>query len=170
MIGYIQEFAGAMWAPKSDRGIMGRLMALPLLEGLACMLFAVIAMHVGWIGHGVQPTGLMRFVMILVALGVFWAGACGLWHLLGVLWFFWVTRQAKLQEQDDETSYLLSCLWKLPLISAAFCWIPLLVRSTLIPGNVPRWALAIGMIVVQLIVTYLWVAVARGLLRLKHGI
>lgn len=170
MIAHIQNIAGAMWSPKTERGVMARLMALPLLEGIACMIIALIAFHAGWIGHGTQPTGILQAVMILVALGVFWLAACGLWHLLGVIWFLWVTRRAKLQEQDDATSYLLGCLWKLPLVSAAFCWIPLVARSTAIPGYVPRWALAIGMVAVQLIVTYLWVGLARGLLRWKHGI
>lgn len=170
MLAHIKRIAGAMWSPETERDIMARLMTLPLLEGVACMAIALIAYHAGWIGHGAQPTGILQAVMILVALSVFWLAACGLWHFLGVIWFLWVTRQAKLQEQGDSTSYLLSCLWKLPLVSAVFCWVPLLLRSAMIPVTVPRWTLVVGMVAVQLVVTYLWVVLARGLLRWRHGI
>lgn len=175
MIANIQHFAGAVWSPKTERGVMARLLSLPLLIGIISILAALAALHAGVIGPGAsQPTGLLHIVMILVALGVFWSGACGLWYVVGVAWFLWTTRTTKLKfyvdRALDPTPYLLSCLWKLPLVSAALCWIPLLTRTSMIPGNVPRWALAIGMIVTQLIVTYLWVAVARGVLRWRHGI
>jgi len=148
---------------------MTRLLSLPLIIGIACIVIALIAMHLGWIGQGAAPmTGLPHVLMILVALGVFWSGACGLWYALGVAWFLWTTRAVMLSQQEDHAAYLLRCLWRLPLASAALCWIPLLTRASIIPGNVPRWALAIGLVITQLIVTYLWIAIMRGVLRWKH--
>ncbi|MFA6230933.1 MAG: hypothetical protein WC617_12305 [Rhodanobacter sp.] len=175
MIAHIQHFAGAVWSPKTERGVMARLLSLPPIIGIACILAAVAALHAGWIGPGAAPlSGLARATMILVALGVFWSGACGLWYVLGVAWFLWATRQAKLQfrveQTTDPTPYLLSCLWKLPIASAALCWLPIFTHVSVIPANIPRWALAIGMIASQLIITYLWIGVARGVLRWRHGI
>ncbi len=170
MLAQLQLVAGAVWSPKTERAVITRLLGVPLLVGIACILIALAAFHAGWVGQGAAPlTGLLRAFMILVALGVFWSFACGLWYVIGVGWFLLATRAAKLQGVDNRSGYLISTLWKLPLASAALCWIPLFTHLSVIPHNMPRWALVIGMIVTQLIITYLWIAIVRAILRWKHG-
>jgi hypothetical protein len=172
---HIQQFVGAVWSPQTERGVIARLLALPLIGGIACIFAAFVAFHLGVIGRGApQPTGVLHAVMILVAIGVIWSVACGLWYLLGFAWFMWATRQAKVHYWIDKgyeaTAYLLSRLWRLPLVSASFCWIPLLTHASVIPGNVSHLALAIGLAIVQLLVTYIWIGIIRGVLRWRHGL
>jgi hypothetical protein len=168
----IRQFVGFIWSPRTERGAIARLLFLPLIGGIACITAACIALHLGVIGHGAPPlTGLLQIVMILVAIGVVWSVACGLWYFLGVAWFMWTTRKSRLELWPEEpTPYLLNRLWRLPLVSASFCWLPLLTHSHVIPGGLSRFALSMGLITAQLVLTYAWLGLVRGVLKWRHGI
>jgi hypothetical protein len=172
MIGAMR-YVTSLWSPETDRGAIARLLWLPVVGACLSLLAAFWALHLGLLDPATPPpTGLWRFSRVIIGFGVVWAGVCGPWYLAGICWYLWATRAKKIIAffaPHDETPFLLRTLWKIPLASASLCWVPLLTRMPT-PNGISRMAIGVGIITVQLVVGYLWIAIVRGITRLWRGV
>jgi hypothetical protein len=136
----------------SDRGASLALLSIPFVFAVLAFLMAVIATMMGEMEQG-------SFFFYMAALSYSYLVVCLMYmpaYAIGYLWYAWKTKGV-----DTDLSKPL--LW-IPLIAAAFVWLPIVFFPQL--TGVERIQASLLLTGVSLIVGYPWVAVVRFILHI----
>jgi hypothetical protein len=131
----------------SDRAALLWCLAPPILLAVLAFFTAVALTAQGAPQIGTLRSGLAAAAYIYLALGAVGLPAYG----IGLLWFWWTTRRA-----DSE---LLRALFTMPLVTAAFVWMPSLAISQ--ASMAIRFKMFFVFAIAALICGYLWAGMVR---------
>lgn len=131
----------------SDRAALLWCLSPPIVLAVLAFVLAVALTAQGAPQIGTLRSGLAAAAYVYLALGAVGLPA----YAVGLLWFWWATRSA-----DSE---LLQRLFTMPLVTAAFIWMPSLAISQ--ASLAIRFKMLFVFAIAALICGYLWAGLVR---------